>query len=141
MTEFHERYPSEHGAVRRARQDVVAFARSWYSGQDLADIEHAVGEALSNAAEHGHKPGASIDVRCRCEGDRFTIEVRDEGEGFPRWNAREPTPPNSDSPRGYGIFIMRSLMDDVKYSEGGKNIWLMKRLPRSSSVSDARDSA
>lgn len=141
MTEYSAQYPNEHGMVRRARQAIVEFARTWFSGQGLADIEHAVGEALSNAAEHGHTPGSVVDVRCRCEGERFTVEIDDGGKGFPRWNALDQVRPKSNAPRGYGIFIMKSLMDEVEYRDGGRRLRLMKRLPRASADSGARGSA
>ncbi len=129
MAEYRAQFPSAFESVGEARRAVVDFARHWFSGEDLCDIESAVGEALANAAEHGSKTGGMIDIKCRCVGDRFTVEVHDSGSGFERWNASDYIRPMSTSSRGYGMFIMRELMDEVEYSERGSRLRLMKRLP------------
>jgi anti-sigma regulatory factor (Ser/Thr protein kinase) len=105
----------------------MAFAREWFGGNDLSDIESAVGEALANCAEHGHVNGTSIDVRCRYDGLELTIEIKDAGKGFDRWDASDFFKPLSAAPRGYGTFIMRRLMDEIEYSENGTRVRLVKR--------------
>lgn len=114
------------------------FARQWFSGEELDDIEYAVGEALSNSAEHGHKSGTSIDILCRCDGRELIIEVKDSGAGFARWNASDYVQPMSNAARGYGTFIMRELMDEMEYSEHGTRLRLAKRLPQSASCAQER---
>lgn len=112
----------------------MQYAANWFSGEDLDDIGSAVGEAFANSAEHGAKMGGEVDVSCRFDGDRFLIDVKDSGDGFERWNAINYLKPFDHSGRGYGIFIMRQLMDTVEYSEGGTHLRLVKvrRRPRSS---------
>jgi anti-sigma regulatory factor (Ser/Thr protein kinase) len=127
VAEYHARFPSAHASVGKARRAVVAFARYWFSGDDLSDIESAVGEALANCAEHGYVNGTNIDVRCRCDGRELTIEIADAGKGFERWNACEFVKPLSSAPRGYGTFIMRRLMDEIEYTERGTRVRLLKR--------------
>jgi anti-sigma regulatory factor (Ser/Thr protein kinase) len=100
-----------------------------YTGQELADIETAIGEALANAAEHGHRPGGVFDVAVYVEGGAAVIEVLDEGAGF----AHEPDPVNAlpppDIARGFGIFLMRRLMDGLEFEEHGRRVRLRKHLP------------
>ncbi len=101
----------------------------------MSDIESAVGEALANCAEHGAAHGTNIDVACRYEGRTLTIEIKDAGQGFERWNVRDYVKPLSTAPRGYGTYIMRRLMDEIEYSEHGTRVRLTKHC-RTADVAD-----
>jgi anti-sigma regulatory factor (Ser/Thr protein kinase) len=127
MTEYHLRLPSTAESVGRARRSIVHFASQWFSGEDLSDIECAVGEALANSVEHSGS-GTWIDVVCAYNEGRFTIEVRDRGSGFASWKAMPHRPPPPTAMRGYGIFIMRALMDEIEYGDRGRRLRLMKKL-------------
>lgn len=127
MAEFHARYPSAYESVGKARRAIAAFARAWFGGDDLSDIESAVGEALANCAEHGYVNGTNIDVLCRYQGGELSVEIKDAGNGFDRWNACDFVKPLSTAPRGYGTFIMRRLMDEIEYSDRGTRVRLVKR--------------
>ncbi len=106
---------------------MTSFAREWFSADALSDIESAVGEALANCAEHGYVNGTHIDVRCSFDGEALTIEIKDAGQGFDRWDATDFVKPLSSAPRGYGTYIMRRLMDEIEYSERGTRVRLVKR--------------
>jgi anti-sigma regulatory factor (Ser/Thr protein kinase) len=126
--DFRARFPNTRRAAAFARRSLIAHvARYGYSAAELADIETAVGEALANAAEHGHREKSGFEVRINVERDCIVIEVQDEGGGF-RPEARGPTP-GHDAPRGFGIYLMRHLMDRVEYDEHGSCVRLTKRLP------------
>jgi serine/threonine-protein kinase RsbW len=126
--EFRARFPNTRRAAAFARRSLIAHIASYgYPDGDLADIETAVGEALANAAEHGHSAESGFEVRAYVERDRIVIEVQDEGGGF-RPEAGSPQPAH-DAPRGFGIFLMRHLMDDVHYDDRGSCVRLTKRLP------------
>jgi len=127
MREYRARFPSAYASAARARHAIVDFARPWFDHQALSDIECAVGEALANAAEHGHADDAEFEVHCRYDGRQISIDIVDAGPGFSRWNASEYVRPMSDSPRGYGTFIMRNLMDTIEYGERGSRCRLVKR--------------
>jgi anti-sigma regulatory factor (Ser/Thr protein kinase) len=94
------------------------------------DIALAVGEALSNAAEHGHRPSGTLSIKARrvseeLHFERLEIEVTDDGHGFaPRPHA---VAPEASGSRGFGIHIMRSLMDSVEFHDGGRRVVLIKR--------------
>ena len=98
-----------------------------YAAQDLADIETAVGEALANAVEHGHREESGFEVHVFVERGHVVIEVQDDGAGFAASHPREN--PGHDAPRGFGIYLMRHLMDRVDYSNNGTRVRLAKRLP------------
>jgi serine/threonine-protein kinase RsbW len=126
--EFRARFPNTRRAAAFARRSLIAHIASFgYADGDLADIETAVGEALANAAEHGHRDESAFEVRVYVERDRVVIEVQDEGGGFRlKVNGPRPVP---DAPRGFGIFLMRHLMDEVEFDAPGTCVRLIKRLP------------
>jgi anti-sigma regulatory factor (Ser/Thr protein kinase) len=126
--EFRARFPNTRRAAAFARRSLVAhLAACGFAGTDLADIETAVGEALANAAEHGHRAESGFEVRVHVNNDRVVIEIQDEGGGFS--TAPATISPPQDAPRGFGIFLMRHLMDEVAFDERGTCVRLTKRLP------------
>jgi serine/threonine-protein kinase RsbW len=126
--EFRARFPNTRRAAAFARRSLIAHIAAYgYPDGDLADIETAIGEALANAAEHGHREDSGFEVRSYVERDRIVIEVQDEGTGFCA-AAAKPTPAH-DAHRGFGIYLMRHLMDEVDFDERGSCVRLTKRLP------------
>ncbi len=126
--EFRARFPNTRRAAAFARRSLIAHIAAYgYADGDLADIETAVGEALANAAEHGHRTDSGFEVTVFVERERIVIEVQDEGGGF---SSSKTTPkPGHDAPRGFGIYLMRHLMDEVDFDERGTRVRLTKRLP------------
>lgn len=98
-----------------------AFERS-LPGDRLDDLLIAVSEACTNAVEAQLMAGSAIpiELRCECDGVTATVEVEDRaGPGFdPR---RLPLRPPVDAvdgltrERGWGIDLMRELVDDVAF--------------------------
>jgi len=130
--DFRARFPCSYRSVVEARRGLVHYVRSFGFAENVVDdIECAIGEALANAAEHGFRDGTTFDVLARSDGESLVIDVQDDGPGFPHAAAAtgELQPPASGSPRGFGMFIMRSLMDEIAYSDRGRRITLKKRLP------------
>jgi serine/threonine-protein kinase RsbW len=126
--DFRARFPNTRRAAAFARRSLIAHIASYgYPDGDLADIETAVGEALANAAEHGNHAGTGFEVRAYVERDRVVIEVQDEGTGFR--SSAATSKPAHDAPRGFGIYLMRHLMDEVNFDERGSCVRLTKRLP------------
>jgi len=125
--EFRARFPNTPRAAALARRSLIAHIASYdYADGDLADIETAVGEALANAAEHGQRDGTGFEIRAYVEDDRIVIEVQDEGDGFAR--PASPLHPPHDEPRGFGIYLMRRLMDEVHFDDRGTCVRLTKLL-------------
>lgn len=125
MAEYRARFSSARASVAPARREIVEFARQFFDDSDLHDIAAAAGEALANAVEHGHVQDGEISILCTWDGERLTIEVKDSGKGFSAWR-REPELPRPTAPRGYGTYIMRTLMDRIEYSDGGSRLRLVK---------------
>ena len=125
------RYPSSFESVAVARRAVGLFARSrGFAPPDVSDIVLAVGEACSNAVEHGHTGKQYVDVRCEFEGDVLRIEIGDRGGGFDERRAMTAAIPAEFLGRGRGIPIMRAVMDGVRYriTPAGTTVFLEKRL-------------
>lgn len=131
MTTFRATYPSAFASVAEARKAVGAFAeRCGFSRTEISDIVLAVGEACSNAAEHGHVESGQIVVGCSYQSGVFRAEIADDGRGFCPPEACDGALDALDwIGRGRGIPIMRALMDSVSYncSERGTIAMLEKR--------------
>jgi serine/threonine-protein kinase RsbW len=126
---FCARFPSTKQAAGFARRYLMRRIAAYrFAPQEFADIESAIGEALANATEHGYRPDSEFQVGLFVDGNRLVIEVEDEGAGF-ALPADTAHAPNTDLPRGFGIFIMRHLMDEVEFGRRGTLVRLKKRLP------------
>lgn len=125
------RYPNTFESVAVARRAVGLFARSrGFASSDVSDIVLAVGEAYSNAVEHGHAGKQHVEVRCDFENDVLRVEIGDRGGGFDERRAMSAAIPAEFLGRGRGITIMRAVMDGVRYdiTPTGTTVHLEKRL-------------
>jgi serine/threonine-protein kinase RsbW len=121
---FSSRYEATPFGARLARYAVVSVAEACgFYGEPLFDIETAVGEALTNAIEHGNKLRGRFLVSASYEHGRLTVEVRDAGAGFSEAERDE-----SVEHRGFGIVLMRALVDRISFHDGGRCVRLEKRL-------------
>ena len=94
------------------------------------EIEVALREALANAVVHGNQkdPGKRVYVSCCCETDGVSLVVRDEGQGFDVNAVPDPTAPGHiESDHGRGIYLMRALMDEVRFERGGTVVYMRKK--------------
>ncbi len=85
----------------------------------------AVTEAVNNAIQHGNKLNSSLNVDLFV-GDKetdFCFSVKDAGSGFDFTNLPDPTAPeNIEKEEGRGIFLMKSLAEDVEFFDNGSNV-------------------
>jgi len=113
-------------------ESVSDCARAQGFGQKrLSQIEVAMDEALVNIVHYSY-PDKSGDAEVVCSIDdknRFIIEIMDWGLPFNVLSLDEPDLISDISERkvgGVGVFIIRKLMDDVKYRyEDNKNILVL----------------
>jgi anti-sigma regulatory factor (Ser/Thr protein kinase) len=97
-------------------------------------VEIALREALANAIIHGNheNPRKHVYVRFRCEPDEVSFAVKDEGRGFDLNKLRDPTAPeNIEAVHGRGIYLMKAVMDEVRFEEGGVVVHMRKRAGQS----------
>ena len=94
------------------------------------EIEMALREALANAIVHGCRGDASKCVECGMDLNHaggISIVVRDPGPGFDPERIPSPTADaNLHADHGRGVFLIRSLMDEVRYERGGAEIHMRK---------------
>jgi serine/threonine-protein kinase RsbW len=125
------RVPCKAEWVALVRLSVAAVAsRLNYSIDEIEDIKLAVAEACTNAIQHAHG-SAYIEIKCQPTGDGLRIGVRDYGRGT---RAEQIRSRELDEERvgGLGVFLIRSLMDDVQYDvhpDDGTHLVMVKRYP------------
>jgi len=95
------------------------------------EIELALREAIVNAIVHGNQedPRKRVYVNCRCTTDgEVSVTIEDEGSGFRSDAIPDPTSPeNRLRTHGRGIFLMRALMDEVEFEQGGSVVHMRKK--------------
>ena len=98
--------------------------------ENNVEIELSLREALVNAIVHGNKedPHKLVHVRCRCAADGgVSVTVEDEGSGFEPDAVPDPTSPdNRLRTHGRGIYLIRTLMDEVCFEQGGSIVHMRK---------------
>jgi serine/threonine-protein kinase RsbW len=98
-------------------------------GEEI-NVEIALREAVTNAVLHGNKADPEKRVVIYCEvglGSGVSVIVRDEGQGFDPANVSDPTTTeNIECGHGRGIYLMRALMDEVHFEQGGTEVHMRK---------------
>jgi anti-sigma regulatory factor (Ser/Thr protein kinase) len=99
-------------------------------GSEL-DVEISLREALGNAVVHGNHedPRKQVYVACRCvPNEEVSIVVRDEGKGFSTTELPNPTAAKHlESTHGRGVYLMKTLMDEVYLGRGGTTVHMRKK--------------
>lgn len=115
--------PNKPEYVGVARLTVAAIAsRIGFDIEKIEDMKIAVSEACNNAITHGckHCKEGEYNINFVLTKEKITISVYDKGEGCQLENIEEPSLGKLKE-GGLGIFIIKSLMDDVEIkSEKGK---------------------
>ncbi len=96
-------------------------------------IDMAVREAAINAVIHGngYDPTRQIDVSLENTGTALVFTIADQGNGFDPDHLPDPlAPENLLRGTGRGIFLIRSLMDEVHFRQlhPGTELTLVKHL-------------
>jgi len=107
-----------------------AFCESELPEDVRFDVRLAAQEAIVNAVEHGNHCDERKKIRIRCDvkDGSVIVVVRDEGDGFDPVTVPDPTlPENVLKEHGRGIFLMRNLCDEVRYSPQGNEVTLIKK--------------
>lgn len=109
-----------------ASKTATAIAESMEMSPDRIDeVRMAVVEACINAFEHSHSTDREFYVTFEVLGEKdpekLRITVRDTGVGFSPATVAEPVIAHkirSQSKRGWGLKIIRGLMDEVEIRSG-----------------------
>ena len=91
------------------------------SPQRLDALKTAVAEATMNAIEHGNANDASllVEIRVWATEQALVVRVTDEGKGGeppadPELPDIEAKLRGDQSPRGWGLFLIRNMVDDLR---------------------------
>jgi serine/threonine-protein kinase RsbW len=95
-------------------------------------LQVVLSEALSNAIMRGNREdrGKWVHIRAELDATIIQLEVTDEGAGFNPAAVPEPIRPEQlDEANGRGLFLIRKLVDDVRFNEQGNSICMTLRRP------------
>lgn len=126
MEEFCYTFPGKLKYLRaaaRVTREVCHGIKKFYLDENFSrDVELCVSEAFTNALKYGQsgKPEDPITLFFQIFSDKLIIKVQDKGKGF-NLNELPELDLRSLPIHGYGLYIIRSKMDEVQYvqkSEG-----------------------
>lgn len=125
--------PNDVRAIERVVELVVRRCRTCESTARKFHLNFRVGlaEALANAMLYGNgdDPAKRVRVDVTISQVRVSARVTDQGDGFDPGSVEDPTTPeNLLRPGGRGLFLMRQLMDEVRYNERGNSVTLVMML-------------
>ena len=137
FVELRQSFPSQIQVISPFVDQLMSFiAKSRHKDGSEMDIEIALTEALENAAVHGNleDPRKRVYVTCRrTAGGDVSITVQDEGPGFDTGTLPDPTASeNRLRTSGRGIYLMKALMDEVRFEKGGAVVHMCKKSNASS---------
>ncbi len=111
--------------VIESKLDAIAEARQWlaklagqagFTPQEVSDLKLVLTEACSNIVRHayGGEAGHEIILSLSIYEDELALTIRDFGHKIDLSRYKGP---DLDVPHegGYGIYIVETLMDSVKY--------------------------
>ncbi len=106
------------GLIGKIGEDIARTLEKYGGDRDeLAyHINLVLTEAMTNAICHANEndPSKEVHVIININGPRLNIKVYDEGQGFDISSLPSPDF-DGDSDQGRGVYIIRSLMDEVHY--------------------------
>lgn len=79
----------------------------------IDDIRLALSEAVTNVVQHASTDD-DYEVRLEVRDGECAVTVRDRGRGFDFTTLGDGWP-DPDSPRGRGLAIMRSVLDNIRF--------------------------
>lgn len=122
--------PSAAEYIKRTSSKILKALEPYKVKADtLFDIRLSVEEAVRNAMVHGNHgdKGLSVRVAYWIKDSRMSVEVEDEGSGFDHARLADPTADeNITKGSGRGVFLIKSLMDEVEFNESGNRIKMTK---------------
>lgn len=107
---------NEREAMRRVSQAVQELS---LASSTLERLKTAVAEATMNAIEHGNKnqPELPVFIQIQASPQALSVRITDHGGGQP---IPEPEAPDLEAklaglqtPRGWGLFLIKNLMDEM----------------------------
>lgn len=111
--------------IIESRVEELARAREWmrdyahaagFSDRQVHELSLVVSEACTNVIKHAYRgePNYRIELHLAIDDVQLVLSIRDSGVPFDHASYQ---PPDLDEPQehGYGVFIIKSLVDEVRY--------------------------
>lgn len=132
---------NEIAELQRLKAILVEYGQTFHFSDELIhDLNLVLEEAISNIIFYGYEDAQEhqIEVEIAVTADTLVLEIHDDGKPFNLLDAPEPdldVPFEDREIGGLGIYLIRTLMDEITYrAEQGKNILMMKKqIPHSHS--------
>jgi len=123
--------PSDVNVISPFIDQLMPFISRFRGEGNKFEIELALREALVNAIIHGnqndHRKRVYVNCRCTTAGE-VSLTVEDEGNGFEHSAVPDPTAlDNRLRTNGRGIYLIRTLMDEVDFKQGGSVVHMRKK--------------
>ena len=123
---------SEINNIVKVENFIESFTEAFNLSSDLyGKISLSVIEAVNNAILSGNKRQADKMVTLIAEKTdaQFRVTVKDEGEGFDYEYIPDPTlPDNINKVTGRGLYLMKTLSDELIFEDGGSSVTLVFNL-------------
>ncbi|MCH7531963.1 MAG: ATP-binding protein [Gemmatimonadetes bacterium] len=131
--------PTDVRSIEHAVDYVLRRCRTCETYEKRLRLNFRVGltEALTNAMLYGnaHDQSKSVRVEVTFENGRLEARITDQGRGFDPSTIPDPTEPeNILKSGGRGVFLMRQLLDEVRYNDQGNQVTLVLRLEQGSAL-------
>lgn len=126
------RIPSNIKYIRKVSSKIIEDLKQCSVDADTVfDIRLCVEEAVRNAIVHGNRCNVKEPVRVSYwkKDSEFFVEVEDRGKGYD--HSKLPDPRGDKHilrNSGRGVYLILSLMNEVKFESNGSLIRMMKRL-------------
>lgn len=82
-----------------------------FSFDEIEDLKVSISEACTNAIKHSKED--LFEINFYIYEDKLSIEVIDDGVGYNEDSVEDPDPLNPKT-SGLGLFIIKTLMDEVE---------------------------
>ena len=120
---------SEVGNIIKVENFIESFSETFSLPPDLfGKISLSIIEAVNNAILSGNKLDASKQVCLEAweENNKFHVSIEDEGQGFDYNHIPDPTlPDNILKDAGRGLYIMKTLSDELIFEKNGAKVTLI----------------
>ncbi|MDD5634815.1 MAG: ATP-binding protein [Candidatus Omnitrophica bacterium] len=126
--------PNDSSLLKEVSKKLIARLEERHIDDNIIfDIHVGVEEAIRNAMVHGNQsdPDKKVTIIAEIADNKVMITVEDEGNGFNPDNLPDPTlDENLLKEGGRGVYLIKHLMDEVRYENGGRRIIMIKCLKK-----------
>ncbi|MBI3161891.1 MAG: ATP-binding protein [Chloroflexi bacterium] len=129
-------FPAKFEYLDEIRDFVAEIAREGgFTEKEIYSLQLAADEAASNIIEHAYEGVAngSVDISCSMQGNSIVIIMRDQGAPFDPSTVKQPNLKADLSERqigGLGVYLMRKIMDEVRYESNSRTGNLLTMIKR-----------